>query len=73
MEQTELVNLVAAILETDASNVGIDDKLEGIGWDSLSRLSFLAELDDRGISLSPDELAEARTVSDLLALASANR
>ena len=73
MEQTELVNLVAEILETDASNVGIDDKLEGIGWDSLSRLSFLAELDDRGISLSPDELAEARTVSDLLALASANR
>ena len=59
MEQTALVNLVAEILETDASNVGIDDKLEGI--------------DDRGISLSPDELAEARSVSDLLALASATR
>ena len=73
MEQTELMTLVAEILEIDAAGVGLDNDLEGLDWDSLSRLSFVAELDDRGISVSPDDLAQARTVADLFALTSIDR
>ena len=73
MEQTELMTLVAEILEIDAAGIGLDNDLEGLDWDSLSRLSFVAELDDRGISVSPDDLAQARTVADLFALTSIDR
>ncbi len=67
MEQQALVKLIAEILEVDS--VPSDGQLEDLGWDSLSNLSFIAEVDERfNVSLNATELAEATTVSDLIAL-----
>ena len=48
------------------------EKLEGdlVGWDSMAVVSFIAMVDDRlGTTLPPAEIAAAKTVDDLVALA----
>lgn len=68
MNNVELLELVAEILETEA--VELSDVLDDRGWDSLSNLTFIAEVDDRtGKSIDATALAQATTVADLLALA----
>lgn len=71
MDEKTFLQVVADILETDADQVALTSDLESLGWDSLSNISFIAEVDDRvGVTIDPDALAEASTVSDLFALAS---
>ena len=70
MDEQTFLQLVADILEVDASEVDLGGDLETLGWDSLSNISFIAEIDERvGVTVDPDALAEAATVSDLRALA----
>lgn len=67
MEQNELLELVAEILEIDS--VQPTDDLVDKGWDSLSNLTFIAEVDERvGVPVDAEELTRAVTVSDLLPL-----
>lgn len=67
MEKDTLLQLVAEILEVDT--VSENESLESQGWDSLANLSFIAEADERaGIEINADELADAETIADLLAL-----
>ena len=67
MNDESLLKLVAEILEID--EVTLDADLEDLGWDSLSNLSFIADIDDAtGITIDADQLAEAKTVADLKAL-----
>lgn len=69
MESAELLELVAGILEVDAADVSLADHLEQHEWDSLSNLTFIAEIDERlGIAINADELARAKTVGDLQTL-----
>lgn len=69
MNSDDLLALVAEILEVDS--VELTDNLEDKGWDSLSSLSFIAEIDERvGIEVSADDLADAELVSDLQTLVS---
>jgi acyl carrier protein len=69
MDEKVFLELVAEILETDVSEVGLDQELDALGWDSLSNISFIAEVDDRiGVTINADDLAEAVTVADLRAL-----
>lgn len=70
MEQSDFIRLVAVILEVDNEAVSLDSSLNDLGWDSMSNLSFIAELDDTfGVTVTSDELVKAATVSDLFALA----
>ncbi|MDQ4214238.1 acyl carrier protein [Microbacterium capsulatum] len=67
MEQNELLELVAEILEVES--VALTDDLADKGWDSLSNLTFIAEVDERvGVEVDADGLAHAVTVADLLPL-----
>ena len=72
MENEALLELVALILEVEEGTVALSDNLAEIDWDSLSNLSFIAEIDERlGVSIDADELANAETVADLQKLVSA--
>lgn len=71
METEALLELVASILEVEVRTVSLSDKLAEVDWDSLSNLSFIAEVDERlGVSIDADELANAETVADLQNLVS---
>lgn len=73
MNQDELLEVVAEILEVEPGTVTLADRLEDIDWDSLSNISFIAEVDTRlGTTLDADELASAQTVQDLFALVSSS-
>lgn len=72
MDETTFLNLVAEILETDVADVKLSDELDELGWDSLSNISFIAEVDEAvGVTIDADDLAKAGTVADLLALTNA--
>ncbi|MDR6866320.1 acyl carrier protein [Microbacterium resistens] len=72
MDEKALLKTVAEILEVD--EVSLDTDLEDLGWDSLSNLSFIAEVDDAaGLTIDADQLTEAKTVADLKALVDAAR
>lgn len=72
MDETTFLNLVAEILETDVADVKLSDELDELGWDSLSNISFIAEVDEAvGVTIDADDLAKAATVADLLALTNA--
>jgi len=69
VDEGDFISIVAEILEVDPSTVALDSDLDELDWDSLSNISFIAEIDDRtGRSLSADALSEAKTVGDLYAL-----
>nr|WP_246286246.1 acyl carrier protein [Microbacterium pseudoresistens] len=64
------MKLVAEILEIE--EVAENADLEDLGWDSLSNLNFIAEVDERAnIAVDADKLSEARTVTDLFSLLNA--
>lgn len=69
MDEKTFLDLVAEILEVDAADVSLTDELDAVGWDSLSNLSFIAEVDESvGVAIDADELSKAVTVADLQAL-----
>jgi acyl carrier protein len=71
MEQNELMNIVAEILEVDVDSITLESDLASLGWDSLANISFIAEVDTAAeITVDGDALAEAKTVADLHALVS---
>lgn len=66
MDEKAFLELVAEILEVDVADVSMTDELDAVGWDSLSNISFIAEVDGAvGVTIDADELASAKTVSDL--------
>ncbi|MBN6190229.1 acyl carrier protein [Aneurinibacillus sp. BA2021] len=69
MDEKALLELVAEILEVEVDEVALTDELDAVGWDSLANISFIAEVDEAiGVTIDADELANAKTVSDLHAL-----
>jgi acyl carrier protein len=69
MDENALLKTVAEILEVGVDDVSLDDELEALGWDSLSNISFIAEVDTAtGLTIDADALANAVTVADLHAL-----
>jgi acyl carrier protein len=66
---SEFLALLEQILEVEPGDVELGSDLEELGWDSLSDLSFIAEVDTRwGITVEPRALSEAATPADLLAI-----
>jgi acyl carrier protein len=69
MDEKAFLELVAEILEVEVDEVAMADELDAVGWDSLANISFIAEVDEAvGVTIDADELAAAKTVSDLHAL-----
>lgn len=69
MNDERFLAVIAGILEVDPTEVTLADDLDASGWDSLSNISFIAEIDDAlGVTLEADALADAKTVADLRAL-----
>lgn len=69
MEQATFIELIAEILEVEPNSVSFSDVLDDIDWDSLSNISFIAEIDTvLGQSIDADELTRASTVADLYSL-----
>ena len=69
MNQADLYELVADILEVDQGVVKPAADLEELGWDSLATLSFIAEVDSRtGSRIDADALSRCKTPADLHAL-----
>jgi acyl carrier protein len=74
MDKTEFLTLVADILEVDAETVTFESSLDDIDWDSLSNISFIAEVDTKAnAKVDADELAKASTVADLYSLVEASK
>lgn len=66
MDEKAFLEIVAEILEVDVADVSMTDELEAVGWDSMSNISFIAEVDDAvGITIDADQLASAKTVAEL--------
>jgi len=69
MEETAVLALVEEILESESGSVSLSDSLEDLEWDSLSSLSFIAEIDARlGITIDAAELSKAASVADIIGL-----
>jgi acyl carrier protein len=69
MEESDFISLVEEILEVAPGSVSMTDTLDDIEWDSLSNISFIAEVDARlGASINADQLSKAATVTDIYAL-----
>ena len=70
MKKEELYANIEGILELDPGTVKGDETLESLGdWNSLAIISFIAFADGMlGLSLHPDTLKKAKTVTDLTAM-----
>lgn len=69
MDHSAVIALVEEILEVETGTVSAADSLTELDWDSLSNLSFIAEIDARlGVSIDASDLSEATTVSDIIGL-----
>ncbi|WP_010204853.1 acyl carrier protein [Salinibacterium sp. PAMC 21357] len=69
MEQSVFISLIAGILEVEPQTVSMTDVLEDIDWDSLSNISFIADIDsEANVTVNADDLSNATTVADLFAL-----
>lgn len=69
MDKTQFLKLIDELLELDEGALKGDEQIDGIGWDSLATISFMALVDERfGLSLQPRQIAGCSTVSDLSAL-----
>lgn len=67
MKQQELLTILSKVLAVDEEVLSVKSNLEELGWDSLSSLAFISELDERhGVRVSADDLAVAKTIDDLL-------
>lgn len=66
MNDAELIELVAKILVIDSGRISLESDLESLGWDSLSNLSFISELDERlNLQVNAGQLGKASTVRHL--------
>lgn len=67
MEESRFKSALAVSLELEASDLNAGDNLEDLGWDSLSFMSFVSQLEQMGIDPDETELSKAQTVGELIA------
>ncbi len=71
---SEFYEGLAEILEIDADEVKPELELTSENWDSLAVVSTIALIDDvYDVMVSPDKLAECKTVGDIEQLVAAER
>lgn len=66
MNEEQLRQIVAKVTGSLVTSAPLEQiALEGLAWDSLAQLSFIAECDDLGVRVRDEALATAKTVADL--------
>ena len=66
----KLSRIIASVVQRSPDEVPMATKLSDLGWDSLSALEFMSACDSElGVSLNTIELADAKIVGDLYAIA----
>jgi acyl carrier protein len=72
MDEQQFLTRIAEVVEVDAASISMSSPLGDLqNWDSLSRVGFLALLDQHyGKTVEPDDLDQAKVVGDLWILAS---
>ena len=69
MTKSEFLAMIEEILEIDAGSISLDAHLEDLGWDSLSDVSFIAEVDSAlDMEVNANQLVKCETVADLMKL-----
>ena len=66
MDQVEFLRIVESAAAREPESLGLEARLQDIGWDSLAVVILISELDRLGgYSLDVDSAAKAGTVRDL--------
>lgn len=70
MRKTEFLKCLEDLLEQPLGSLSGREELEGLNWDSLKALEFLALVDQlfEGYQLPPDDLVGVTLVEDLVVL-----
>lgn len=70
MNKSEFIEMLHEVMELDSGELTQDSVLDDIEeWDSVSLITFMAVVDDNFEKMpSPDEIAGAVTVGDLMGL-----
>lgn len=68
-KESQLLDIVAEILELEVNEISFETKLDDSNWDSLAVVSFIAEVDSEfGKILSPKDVSSAENIKSLLDL-----
>ena len=66
MTESEFLLLISEILESDLSEFSLSSSLEDLGWDSLSTLTLISEVDGRSsLEIETQMLGNSKTLADL--------
>jgi len=69
MDTSSLLDTVASVALVDRGRVQPGTALADLGWDSLTDVSLIVELEvGHGLLVQPADLAACRTVDDVLAV-----
>jgi acyl carrier protein len=69
MDKAKLLQELETELELEPRSLDGTEKLEDIGWDSISLISYITTLDSEfGIVLQPDKVTACATVQELIDL-----
>jgi len=69
MGKSELLNLIESSLDVAPGNLHEDQILADlVSWDSMAALLVMGVAEEIGVPLSGDQIIEAQTVGDLVAL-----
>jgi acyl carrier protein len=68
-KQSQILEIVAEVLELEVDEVNLNTKLDEDNWDSLAVVSFIAEIDSNFDQiLVPADVRDVKKVSDLVVL-----
>lgn len=69
LEKEQFLTLMDELLELDRGTLKGDEELEGVGWDSLAVIGFMALADEHfGTAVSGASVARCKTADDLAVL-----
>jgi acyl carrier protein len=69
MKPDEFLRLLESTLGQPAGSISPASRLDALGWDSMSELSFIAMADSKlGVQVAARAIAECTTVADLVKL-----
>lgn len=69
MDRKAFLAVIEEMLEVDSGSLAGNESLDELPWDSLAVVSFIALADEHlSASVSPQQLSEAKTLDDVLAL-----
>ena len=73
MTQVDYLKLVDEVLDLEPGTAKPEDELEGHGWGSMSRIAFVAMMDEHfNVAIASRSVANCSTVQDLIGVIEAH-